>query len=448
MTSSSRNTVFDPLAFFNGDKSSMKDFYNGFDVSTKDGVREWQKKFFNQIAGPQQRPQIDKKVENFAKSKYTNIQLDQAQIAAINAAREQGEQTALDMDATETEMDEDAQLRYYTYQASGSGTPAQVGPPLNTAATALEAEKIADVKGREVYRLKRFPATVVKRTLHPWQVNGTAFVLPRLLGYLPVRENAPARVKKAANDLKSLRTRCAFIKDETGSGKSIFLLACPQYARDHVELDTNGDRIYKMKFLAVPQTLLRQWAAEIIDNWPAFDLIISYDDGALPLRFRKHVVSSTAVKAYPAKKHWPKEYQYVMDAKNPRTATTIWLTTYETHVERTLRTEYVPVPQEDNDEAQDGAGSNEKGDSEELDQESGKVAKHVNNMVGAFDVVAGDEGRKWKTLYTKRWWSAFTLEAQCFIFMSTTPTINTQYVSFWREKRFSLLTCYRICWDR
>lgn len=109
--------------------------------------------------------QTDKLVDKFAQSKFTDVRPDKTQKDALVGAQELGLQTALDMDVSEVSMQEAAQLRYYTYQTSGSGTQAQACPPLNPCIAALEMKQTTDEKGREVYEMTRFSATEVLRKL-------------------------------------------------------------------------------------------------------------------------------------------------------------------------------------------------------------------------------------------------------------------------------------------
>jgi hypothetical protein len=222
-------------------------------VTDSEARLKWQQHSFALVVEPRKQPTDDKILGNFE----AKFKVDENFTALIEKAGKDGTSTALNLDLSEISGNLDAQLRYYTFQASASDTEAQVGPPLRISAAALELEQTFASDHWEVYKMSRFGPKEVKGTLHALQANGVAFVLPRLLGYLPTREKAPEEAKVAAEGLSALRTTSVSINDETRSGKCIFLLEILQYARSHAVCDEEEKRVYRMKFLDIPQTLMR-----------------------------------------------------------------------------------------------------------------------------------------------------------------------------------------------
>jgi SNF2 family DNA or RNA helicase len=248
----------------------MKKFYDGYDIDTPEGKAVWQKKVLDSIAPSVKNWREDAKAMRFRKNTITA-----AQRASLQSASKDGLMATINMEAAEEDLQEEGRTRYYAYQAATLGTQAHVGPAIEEAAKALELEMFIDTDGTEYYRLLRFGKDKIKRAFLPWQANGCAWGLSRMFGRIPQHPDADDEAKLAAAKLGGLSTKGWIITDMTGLGKTALLLSIFAYSEYGVHADKNGQTVFKMIFLEVPQSLLRQWAKEVLDYWPYFDLIIS-----------------------------------------------------------------------------------------------------------------------------------------------------------------------------
>ena len=390
--------VFDPLALFEGDEERMLRFYGGHDVTRAEGIRAFQEEAFSssKIIGYQPPVDMDGSSRRFGKSKG----LPSALLHTLESGRDENFAASMNQDPEERSGRLTDELKYYALQQAMVGTEQQVGPPINPCVRALEMVREDDESGKEAYRFTRMEGT--NRRLYPYQVNGVVWLLTRWLGAIPMRPDAPQEVMDIAARLRSVRTGSGLMGDQTGSGKTILLLAALIVGKDHVLKDAKGRRIYKMKFLAVPATLIPQWAKEIIDHWPGFNLVISYDETGMPARLQKYFLTGTAVRQYPKSRRWPKAYEYLLDPYDPKTGTTIFLTTYETHGNRTLTY-----------------------DNKDKEDETFRT-----NFEGAFDIVAADESQKMKDDDTRRWKCVFALKGILHVLVTATAMLNRSTVSY------------------
>jgi hypothetical protein len=398
---------FDPLELFQGDKERMMRFYGGHDVTTPEGILAFQREVFqsSKIIGYQEPMNMDNSSRRFGSQKG----LSAAMTEALELGKQEGFAASMNQDQESRSGRLSDELQYYALQQAMVGTQKQVGPPINPCVLVLGMTREDDKKGREAYRFTHIEGT--DRLLFPYQANGVVWLIFRLLGYMPTPPDSPQEILDAAKRLSSVRTGCAFIGDQTGLGKTILLLATLIIAKYHAVKDDNGRRIYKMKFLAVPATLIPQWAEEIVDHWPGLNLVISYDDTGMPARLKKYFLSGTAVRQYPKKRRWPKSYEYLLDPYDERTGCTIFLTTYETHGNRTLTYQ-------------------NKDDDHELFR---------SNFAGAFDLVAGDESQKIKDEETRRWKSTYALKGTFHVLITATAMLNKSTVSQYHWKELSRL---------
>jgi hypothetical protein len=158
-----------------------------------------------------------------------------------------------------------------------------------------------------------------------------------------------------------------------------------------------------------------------------FTLILSYDDGQLSETLKQCRVSSSAVRALPDQKRWATDvpkYEYIFDKHDERNATTIFLTTPETHAERTLRKKKVKhdaVPYEP---------PKFDSDKRELFEHDAwvEIVRYIR-IEGMFSYVCTDEATKIKTVGSKRHLATQLLKAPRYIFMSATPMMNRGTVS-------------------
>jgi hypothetical protein len=67
-----------------------------------------------------------------------------------------------------------------------------------------------------------------------------------------------------------------------------------------------------------------------LSEWPSFDQLKSYNAGVSEHFLADHIVSASAVRAWPDAKPWPKKYSYLFDKYDKRNSHLIVLTTPET----------------------------------------------------------------------------------------------------------------------
>jgi hypothetical protein len=387
-------------------------------------------KFMPQLTGSQTVQCVqDEKLKAFRK-------LSQKQQAVLTEASIDGALQTVDMEEAQDDDDdqgghsgiEASRARYYAYQTAIGGTSACVGPPIETSARALQMRRIDD-NGEEAYEYINFSYNEVKRKPKPYQVNGAAWALASLYSEIPFEEDASEDVKTAAADLRRPKVPGILILDQTGTGKSIQAMQIVLGRGRPCAIRGLDQRpIYKPIFLAAPQNLIRQWAREILFEWPIFDLLISYDDGAIEPYLAEHVVSSSTVRAWPSKKLWPKKYAYMIDPSDARNARLIFLTTPETNAERSLvKTEIVhpavslkpPRFKRNGDEI--------------FECKQWTEIKYSSSLGNVFSVGLVDEATKIKSTNSIRHIAGQKLLAQRWIFMTATAMLNTGTVSHFKS---------------
>ncbi|KAF2002153.1 hypothetical protein P154DRAFT_618890 [Amniculicola lignicola CBS 123094] len=362
-------STFDPLTLFRGDKERMIRFYDGFDVSTPQRRLQWQMKFLPRLAGEEFKYINDEAMAAFKK-------LSHAQQEALTAASAAGADHAVDVE-DERDNVADGEARYYAFEtAAGGGTQSGVGPPIETSAQALLMTR-EDVGDDELYAFGRWGKDKIDRTLKPWQVNGAAWALSVLYGKIPLCKGSSEEAKHAVLDLSTQQIPGIIMSDQTGLGKTIMLLATLVHCNQPVAPARGKKPIFKPLFLAVPQNLLRAWAREILQHWPIFTLVLSYDDGTMDPFLAEHIVSASAKLAH----------DFSHDAG-------------ETHSERTLIEEKIELP-------------------------GGLVQKtYKSRLERCFSVVCVDEATKIKTVGSKRQMSISLLKPRRCVFVTATPMIN------------------------
>lgn len=428
MTVPSLETPFEPLKLFKNDRARMTKFFDGYDVDSQQGRRNWQLKILDEIAGTQPAFDQDPSMLNFKRFR--------AEIAtALNRAAEDGRSAAIDLEEDEAYVG--ARERYYAYQSATGGTDAHVGPPIETSVSAFDMIRQGsydDVK--EFYSLTHKSKGLIKRSFRAWQVNGLAWALSRLYRKIPLDEKASPEAKKAAGLLtQPYLIPGLMIQDMTGAGKTSLLLLILSHCTEPVEYE-GGQRVCKPFFLQVPKNLVRQWAEEIMEFWPYFTLIIGYDDGQLPPFIQDHVVSTSAIRAWPKPDLWPAKLRYIFDRTDAKNCRTIYLTSYETHVTRSLWQEEkthpaIPYSPPLFDDKRKEAFKSE---------EWVEVIDH-SHLKDVFSIAISDEATKVKTPGGRRHVATRLLCASRLIFATATPMHNTGTVCYLFEKCFaSILT--------
>ncbi|CAA9966438.1 Helicase C-terminal [Pyrenophora teres f. maculata] len=407
-------TCFDPLGLFQNDRDRLKKAYNGFDVSKPEGRKGWQMEFLPRLVGSQPiRYMEDDKLKAFRK-------LSQQQQSALRTASFDGAMNAVDLEEAEeeeeTESIQASSKRYYAYQSVIGGTSACVGPPIDLSARVLQMERVKDAK-EEVYEYTNLSGNDVKRHPKPYQVNGAVWALSTLYGPETAFGVDDDDTKK---HLPKLKVPGILILDQTGLGKTILAL---QIALGCIRplgyRKSDRKPIYRPIFLAAPQNLIRQWAREILFHWPKFDLLISYDDGAMEPYLADHVVSSSAVRSWPDRRLWPSKYAYMFDKYDARNASLIFLTTPETNAERSLEKEYIhhpPIAFQPPKYKRDG--------SEIFRDKKWTEVRYRSRFKKMFSVVFVDEASKIKTPGSVRHLGIQELKARRWVFMTATAMLN------------------------
>lgn len=141
----------------------------------------------------------------------------------------------------------------------------------------------------------------------------------------------------------TIRVGGGMLCDGTGLGKTItFLLTLMLLKELSPDRDSAGESRYRPTLLLAPPILLQQWADEIVKYWSGFFLVISYgikEDFYSSLD--KQRVSSTDMRslkqagAEQCSKEFPGHLAFIWDKKNDNAASTILLSSYESHAGRT-----------------------------------------------------------------------------------------------------------------
>jgi hypothetical protein len=424
----SGRTPMDPKGLLDGDLAELKAFYSGFDIRDPKEKLAWQTYVIDRLV-----PTMPTAQRNLIMKNIGERILSATEMKVLAEAPEEGMRETLNLETVYNGDDgeeSETAIRYFQLQNALTGTAKQVGFPLDLSVKALAFER-DPTQTKEMYRPMK-PDPGMKRSFYPWQVNGTAWILMRKHGYIPTAPDASEETKLAAKKLVILQTTGALICDQTGTGKTVFLLASLYTARYHVETDPkSGKRIHRMKFLGLPPGLVWQWAEEIKKYWPCFGLLLSYPDVHTPEFLVSNVITSTAVKEYPSKTHWPKEYHYVFDAQDPRTGTTIFVTSYESHAARTLKKTTKITPRVSyNPKVYDDVTGLEK-----WVIPPRKTETISSNFRRVFDVIMCDEAHKLKNPQSDRWRAIFEMDGTYHLMATATPCINTESVS--TQKAFS-----------
>lgn len=391
----------DPLKIFRGDKDRMLAFYGGHDVTTAEGILAFQRQVFSspKVVGHARPIQMDSATKAVGARKGLLAGFAD-ELAAGESA---GFTASMNHDHDDRTGDIRDELQYYSLQHAMVGTAAQVGPPINICIDALNVTQSNLADGKEAYK---FAAdTQTDRHLFPYQVNGLAWLLIHLYGSLLTPRGASKKQKAAIKKLRGLQTGCAQLGDQTGIGKTIQVLAAILKSLEYPITDAEKIRRYRMKILVVPSSLIAQWADEILDHWPALSILIAYDTSDMDARLQKFQVSAKAMRKYPSKKYWPRPYDYIFDSTDPRTGSTIMITSFETLGERTLTFE-------------------NKGEDRE---------KFTSNFSDVFDIVVLDESQKVKDSDSRRWKAVKGLNAKLHCLVTATAMLNTGYVSSTRS---------------
>ena len=348
--------------FPDGGSDECLEYYGGHDiVGNLEALRVYQEKLFRDLAGPPapfRKQPFSVKSKEKEMSKDERDALEEALVAGRNAAmtREfvscfrsplQKYFDELTMNYQDDEvkapknpknpengMDE---TRYYEIQGAFEGTPQQVGPPVDLAATIMGMREESD----GLYS-SQLLGNFTTRHFYPYQVNGAAYMCMKSFGYIPIpaAHAKKATTKKAIQNLGSmLRTWGGFLKDQTGFGKTVTVLLMLAYHAKFRPVDNP-----KSTCILVPATLLRQWIEEITSNWLGLHLWLMYAGIEHGIVREAQIIKRSHLENLPDTKHLEsKELKRLLNVSDTSAIkkSSIILSSYETFGERTTYTETI-----------------------------------------------------------------------------------------------------------
>jgi hypothetical protein len=228
-----------------------------------------------------------------------------------------------------------------------------------------------------------------------------------------LRDNATDSAKASAKAPSRPEVPGILILDPTETKKIVQALEVALSAgrRPSGFMSDTRKPVYRSIILICPQNLIRQWAREILFEWPICDLLISYDDGAMEPFLADHVVSSSAVRAWPDSKLWPKEYAFIFNMLDERNSRLIVLSTPETNAERTLVKEKIVHPAISFD-----LPKFKKNGDEILKLKVSIEIKYHSKWKGVYSVATVEEATKIKSTNSIRHLGVQRLEARRWIF--------------------------------
>lgn len=220
----------------------------------------------------------------------------------------------------------------------------------------------------------------------------------------------------ACDRLESVRTFGGFLVDTMGFGKTFTSLLFLSYqALCSAQKLLPGQTAYKPTLCVVPSGLvLFQWI-EAIERFPDLVLIVGHGERPQSSNSRRWWISATAMREAPANlKHWPKHLQYVFNQSDPRAASVVVLSSYETFASRTIVVHREQF-------------------------KSGRIKKNYESKwKDIIGTVLMDEGHRLRHTYTKYHHSIRCLSANVHWFLTAMPAINLATVSYsyrYGEKR-------------
>jgi len=413
---------------FKGRKEDLTRFFTidetPHDVQTPEGLLAFQQKAFQELT---RRDKVKVKYDDKSR-KFGRTQLSLEQLAIFNDARQDGHTAAMSM------PDDGGEARYYALNAIHTGTKNQVGLPILPSALALQMTAYEDKTGRKMYR-SHLPG-LQKSGFYPYQVSGCATLLIAMYGEIPVPKNASEEVVAAADKLKGLALGGRLLCDQTGTGKSKIFLLAVHYSRYCIRLDDTGTRVYKYATLAVPSSVIKQWADDVINQFPALRLIISYDEASLPeKKYEQYFVKATAMKNMERPELWPARFHYIFDKHDEKTGETLILTSHDTLVKRGLKGAKEEVRA--GKRFDPATEATDDFDPHELDADGN--SKHwevppIEEMIytglqkGRVGIAGVDEAHRLKDNETMRWKAFKELEAEYVLIIGATPMANVSVV--------------------
>ncbi|KAJ5181125.1 hypothetical protein N7491_000679 [Penicillium cf. griseofulvum] len=266
-------------------------WYNGHDVNTVSGRREWQTQLvLKLLAGVKvDKPKLVKMPRTLLATKEEKASVEQAQ-----------QQAHRDSEDQVIYSDND----YSILQRAFSGNQDRCGPPLDLCLSLL----ITGAIGIVLKLLGKIDATKLFEKCP--DVGWT-------LEQIDLAEHA-------ATKLEDLQTYGAILADGTGFGKT---KQCLLAALIFSILSTENMPM----LLLVPAPLLSQWVQEVRRDWGGLVPILSYEDPVL----KEQMLGSRLTVHQMWNLSFPQNLRYILDKTNPDAQKVLIITSYETHIRRT-----------------------------------------------------------------------------------------------------------------
>ncbi|OBT86897.1 hypothetical protein VE02_03857 [Pseudogymnoascus sp. 03VT05] len=339
------------------DGDALLAYYDGHNVVTEEGRRNWQRETINLLTdnGQVASVKLDKLPETLSEEEKKAIDEGQSrgQMAAMASEAEDKGNNAMDPPHGGDDDDD----HYYTLQSAFSGTNLRAGPPVDLCLQLLDCTAL--LNGRFSSGLL---SKMTRSEFYGYQISGAVGCILKMYGTIDAQKliektehlNNPrvVTIQHAATQLNDLLMHGCILADEVGLGKTkqallIALLHSLLYVgREKTQSQNKPEdtqdtpqelphQIYQPILLVVPPTLIYQWIQELRQTWPYFSIALSYSDHDFKGIMSLHTIPHIAMREYPKMDNMPAALKYLFTKSDPQAQSTIILTSYETHKSRT-----------------------------------------------------------------------------------------------------------------
>lgn len=238
-----------------------------------------------------------------------------------------------------------------------------------------------------------------------------------------IDDDTRASIRAAAAKLRDLQCNGCILADGVGFGKTkqcLLVAYLHTLLMDEKDPADNAKTTHKPILMTVPPSLINSWIQEIREEWPYFDLIISYSDHDYASQLSVKTLTTTAMKQYPSMQAIPSYLRYPFNKSDPAARKCIVLTSYETHKRRTgtKHTSVTPgIPFQPSRKDENG------------NEIWSKAPKHTitwtTNHDGTFSLLVADEAQKVKNYLTGISAVLFNHNIPKMVLATATPFYNT-----------------------
>ena len=291
-------------------------------------------------------------------------------------------------------------------QGAFEGTEAQTSAPVNLSLVILGAEEVANEPNH--YSPSIFKGFTSSNFYH-YQINGAVDKAQKSCGYVPFPNNHQQKadvLAALAALLPTLQTWGGFVRDATGLGITKLVLL---WLAIHAKF--NNTEAPLPSLLLVPATLVKQWAKEIREHWPGFDLWVMYADSELDAVHQANIITKTHLRKLPNTSDFTPPMKQLFDKgdKSSLKQTSIILSSYETFSDRSVFREELKT-------------KDEKGKEVKWNVWRTRLHKYIGAVIL-------DEGHRAKNPETRTHASIYLLDALHTWIVTATPMQNTERVS-------------------